>query len=592
MIRRLRLKNWRNYADLDVQLEAGTTFVVAPNGIGKTSLVEAAAWALFGNAGSQPIGAVRAGASEAAAGIDVELPDEGILTVTRRLPKRPRGSLPAPDVRLNGEQMNSGDLETILERAYAADPSFLARMTMPRGPIDADAPSSLGLQDHLCHFFGVDGLQAAVGLLDEQLKDTARQIRAAKQAAPVGAKQLEALNARVAATSEAAEHAAATHDEASQRLQEAQEAVRAREALSKWQSAQDSYRAALETIRSQAAAVVGDLASSGNVADALDTEDAELRQQLEDVRVRLGENAGRSGALLASRETLDTTQGDCPVCRRPLDETSLQFAHAAHDADLRALRAEAAELRSLEQELVARHARLRELQQKLRQVPQPGPAPSMGELTPEATPDSVEVLSILVSESLDRLVAARTDHGTASAQLADAQSNEKAAAELLRLFTHEATLRIAREAAASTVRELLDGTIRPLRSELDARWKHLFPGRGGVSTEPDGDMTREVDGEALPFASFSTGERMGALILLRLLVLHTATNANFCWFDEPLEHLDPDTRRQVAGLLARASDVGPLRQILVTTYEEPLARRLESRDPERVRLVYVRPRVA
>ena len=35
MIHRLRLRNWRSYEDLDLLLDPGTTFVVAPNGVGE-----------------------------------------------------------------------------------------------------------------------------------------------------------------------------------------------------------------------------------------------------------------------------------------------------------------------------------------------------------------------------------------------------------------------------------------------------------------------------------------------------------------------------------------------------------------------------
>jgi recombinational DNA repair ATPase RecF len=48
MILRLRLRNWRSYEDLDLELGPGTTFVVAPNGVGKTSLVYGLAWGVFG----------------------------------------------------------------------------------------------------------------------------------------------------------------------------------------------------------------------------------------------------------------------------------------------------------------------------------------------------------------------------------------------------------------------------------------------------------------------------------------------------------------------------------------------------------------
>src|SRR6266705_1654225 len=54
MIRRLTLTNWRAYESVELDLEPGTTFVVARNGIGKSSLIEGATWALFGDAGGRP----------------------------------------------------------------------------------------------------------------------------------------------------------------------------------------------------------------------------------------------------------------------------------------------------------------------------------------------------------------------------------------------------------------------------------------------------------------------------------------------------------------------------------------------------------
>ena len=49
MIHRLLLQNWRSFERLDLSFESGTTFVVAPNGVGKSSLVLGLAWAVFGD---------------------------------------------------------------------------------------------------------------------------------------------------------------------------------------------------------------------------------------------------------------------------------------------------------------------------------------------------------------------------------------------------------------------------------------------------------------------------------------------------------------------------------------------------------------
>ena len=50
MIRRLTLTNWRAYDRLDLTFEEGVTFLVAANGVGKSSIVMAAAWGLLGEA--------------------------------------------------------------------------------------------------------------------------------------------------------------------------------------------------------------------------------------------------------------------------------------------------------------------------------------------------------------------------------------------------------------------------------------------------------------------------------------------------------------------------------------------------------------
>ena len=95
----------------------------------------------------------------------------------------------------------------------------------------------------------------------------------------------------------------------------------------------------------------------------------------------------------------------------------------------------------------------------------------------------------------------------------------------------------------------------------------------------------------LQYEQFSDGEKMVTQLLLRVLVLRATTRLGFFWVDEPLEHLDPDARRALAVLLAQAPEEPSFRQVLVTTYEEPLIRRLRGSIPN-THLVYVRPSAA
>src|SRR6266850_3193095 len=47
-INRLRLCNFRQHENTDLELGAGLTGIIGPNGAGKTTLLEAIAWALYG----------------------------------------------------------------------------------------------------------------------------------------------------------------------------------------------------------------------------------------------------------------------------------------------------------------------------------------------------------------------------------------------------------------------------------------------------------------------------------------------------------------------------------------------------------------
>src|SRR5205085_12258753 len=103
------------------------------------------------------------------------------------------------------------------------------------------------------------------------------------------------------------------------------------------------------------------------------------------------------------------------------------------------------------------------------------------------------------------------------------------------------------------------------------RWNGLFPDRPDLQFDLDGRQWREVNGLQLPLESFSAGEQTAARLLMQLAILTAATRVDFCWLDEPLEHLDPKTRRLVAGMLSDGRRATGLSQLVVTTYEEELA---------------------
>ena len=127
-----------------------------------------------------------------------------------------------------------------------------------------------------------------------------------------------------------------------------------------------------------------------------------------------------------------------------------------------------------------------------------------------------------------------------------------------------------------TADAILTERIDPLATEITHRWKRVFVNRGELRLRHDGQLVLLHGTHEIGFNQLSSGEKVIALLATRLLVLSTSTRASFLWLDEPLEHLDPSNRRLAASLMSTAGE--HVRQLLITTYEEKLARRLAAAD--------------
>lgn len=590
MIKTLRLRDWRNYADVEIEFKEGVTFVVATNGVGKTSMIEAARWALFGTLGPIPEEAIRAGAESATATVELILPSRRVLTVVRPLsrPRTHKDTQAGPHITIDGTAVASEELPALLSSEYKTDPAFLARLTMPAPNRNDDKPHTLGLESHLGRLFGIDGLRSALASLDDLRRDNDRAIRGIKQTNSASAKRLADLSQLVRDTQTKVEALAAQLEAAQSRQERVREYFRIQNARASWVVASQARHAKLEELASRTSEKTGLRTTAETVEETIRIALASVEQSLGTVRVEIAVTASQADAVTANRLRLDESHADCPVCRRPLDDQTIGNAHIEADNELATLEQRAAELSDLERDLTEQRTLILELQADLANVPSLPVEPTHPEIVAFAD-DERDAASVAVTEVMDALIEARADATQAQRDLEAARDADQAMRELERLFRREAKLRVATETTQATLDEVLETTVSPIATEVNQRWSGLFPDRGPLTTRADGTITRQVNGHNVPFDSFSTGEGMSATILLRLVVAHLTSVADFIWFDEPLEHLDPDVRRHVANMLSRvtAGD-GSIRQVVVTTYEDPLARQLRARDSQHVHLVDVR----
>ena len=179
MIHQLHLRNWRSYEDLDLQLSPGTTFVVAPNGVGKTSLVYGLAWGVFGqHSGVDPKNCIRAGADSADVQVEFELSGGSRFRVSRTAKRR---GTPTATYEMNGSRLSESLALAAMEQALRTELSVAGRLSMMLGGGHIAASGALNLESHLHHAFGVAHLLRAA----DTAQSVAREAEKARGGFPV-----------------------------------------------------------------------------------------------------------------------------------------------------------------------------------------------------------------------------------------------------------------------------------------------------------------------------------------------------------------------------------------------------------------------
>lgn len=588
MILHLRLRNWRAYEALDLELGPGTTFIVASNGVGKTSLILAAAWGVFGEASGVDAGEeIRGDADSAGVEVVLRLPRSGNVTIGRTVNRKGQSKLEA---RL-GERVitDQSELRSLIADELGGDLQVLARLTfLAHGGALESSHGEFKLREHLASVFGVTPLLEAAASADRIVSEAASAARKLKAGQKTDRSESEKLAAALEWVDEQLVSTAETRAEAVQEMNDADEQRRQVDEWVRYRSLMADRQASLKGLAPRAGAFVPKGIAAEDIPEALDRAERDLQEQLAAASAALAGVDAQLGLIEEAQAQLQGAGAVCPTCLRPLSEHDSADALQQHESRLAQLNAQSAEATKRNSGLGGQLSSLREVLNEVRALPAPT-RPAGHEVAEEgvqAAHEEYERARTRVQE-LDQLVAELgAGRRVTEARIGELAEAERQTAAILGLVRQEAVGRAAAEAFRATADAITKEQIEPLVAEVGRRWKLIF-GAEGLRLSPQGEMTRQVGTRVLPFRSLSGGEKVWALLLTRLLVTGASTNAPFVWLDEPLEHLDPRLRRVVAGTLARASLTGGLRQVVVTTYESELARQLMEDVPS-ASLIYVR----
>ncbi len=117
--------------------------------------------------------------------------------------------------------------------------------------------------------------------------------------------------------------------------------------------------------------------------------------------------------------------------------------------------------------------------------------------------------------------------------------------------------------------------LHPLTQEITEIWRKLFNDQDRfVSFDEKLNPILKNDQGEIGFEGLSGGEKTILTIITKTLIMHHFSNLNFVIMDEPLEHLDVENRAQIIEYLKRIHEVGLIKQLIITTFEESLTRDL------------------
>ena len=318
MIRRLGLRNWRSYKDLDLELDPGTTFVVAPNGVGKTSLVYGLAWGVFGERSNvNPKECIRAGSDSAEVCIEFDLADERLLSIRRTARRRGTSTVV---YEMDGNRLQEGQAIAEMERVLGIELGVASRLSMMLGGGHFAASDSLNLESHLHHAFGVTHILNAATNAEAVAK------KAEKMRMSLRSTTKERMKNRAVVENEIAELETefAELKRRGTELKQVREIAADQRSLAERNLARADEKERSRQQRTELIGMIESLLERPISADRNDMIGSELRTELESVECAIEET--REGVIRvqsiagAAEQALRLLEGDqpmCPTCMRP-----------------------------------------------------------------------------------------------------------------------------------------------------------------------------------------------------------------------------------------------------------------------------------
>jgi len=311
---------------------------------------------------------------------------------------------------------------------------------------------------------------------------------------------------------------------------------------------------------------------------ALESQHRTTELRVRELVATRGRLEGECSAIERSLELLEGDNGDqCPLCEQPLSPTHRTRVVSKQHERLAQAQLELQQVEDALDETQRWHhdlnSRIAILQSFLARRPAPI---GRTESVPEDIDSMIEQSRTALEAQRDRRRQIFDTLADVRERIALAENDRRIEEQVIDAFRKDALLEATENSVSTFVADVRSGLVSPLGHELSLQWKRFRPRTPwSLTVGEDGRLAIEMNGEHRSFGALSAGERTIALILLRVALSVAFTSARFLVLDEPLEHLDPRTRRLLISSLALAVEQRLVDQLIVSTYEEAIVRRLQ-----------------
>lgn len=606
MINHVKMINWRAYDEYEIHFSPGITFVMGANGIGKTSILEAIAYALTGEPSTVKVRGKLLRDPDKLATVRLSFSVDGQTYLVERSQSHSRAE-GAKLTRLgDGKQLASSHRRVTaqIEQLVGVSADFLQRIIyMAEGDVFRflDKPPGQALDLQIRQVLGLtqlDEFVQALGMAEKELKDQIRGLQnLLGDLDRLGVRKDSDFERHIRDMDERREQLLAdlrsVQDEITRYRRENEDLERLRQlldrALPALQRDPDTWQTA------QQRPVLG-------LFTHLEAQELETQSAIQQCQVDLARLEGEQSAYQDILDIMEPYTGraetlPCPVCGKPMTSSERESIIRDIRGNMDRIAGEARELDARRAEAERALARLKEQVEGLRELRNAVAHIGFQSVSVDASvadllqitrsrrasvPGDLQEQASALEQKIAQLESERAEYLAIRNRLQSLgyASPEEASQALVGLEIRSLSLRAAHRAAQNTLTTQRNMDMEAIYDQVAHVWA-AFSGEESWRVQLDVEgmpLLENREGRRFDLSQFSGGEKTALLIMLHTIIAHHFSRSDFLLIDEPLEHLDSVNRRSLIRFLVGAYRRKSFKQAIVATFEESLVRKYMSEE--------------